>query len=237
MLVIDNYDSFTYNLVQMFIPLELEIIVKRADRITIQEASDLEPDYLLVSPGPKDPAHAGISKECIAYFYDKIPILGVCLGMQCMNEVFGGRTERAPVPVHGKTDKICHREVGIFRGVPSPFAAARYHSLIIKPANDLMIMEPATSMTVTESATSLTITESAIPRIVPTAWNLDGIIMGIELEGFPVYGVQFHPESFMTEYGAVLIKNFLLSISEQEQTLAVQEHIITAKKTKTGDLS
>lgn len=182
LLVIDNYDSFTYNLVQMFIRFNLDIIVKRADKITIQEASDLNPDYLLISPGPKDPSHAGISNEAIQYFYNKIPVLGVCLGMQCLNEVFGGTTRRAPVPVHGKTDMIYHQETGIFRGITSPFAAARYHSLIIEPAN---------------------------PVIITTASNSEGLIMGVELSGFPVYGVQFHPESFMTEKGDLLIDNFI----------------------------
>ncbi|MGD9731713.1 MAG: aminodeoxychorismate/anthranilate synthase component II [Desulfamplus sp.] len=191
LLVIDNYDSFTYNLVQIFTPFNLEIIVKRADKITVQEASDINPDYLLISPGPKDPAHAGISKEAIRYFYDKIPILGVCLGMQCLNEVFGGVTKRAPVPVHGKTDMIYHKADGIFRQVPSPFAAARYHSLVIEPCSS----------------------NHSERQIITTAWNRQGLIMGVELADFPVYGVQFHPESFMTDYGEMVVRNFLCSIS------------------------
>jgi len=201
LLVIDNYDSFTYNLVQMFTEFDLEIVVIRADMITVQEAANLDPDYLLISPGPKDPAHAGISKASIEYFHDKIPILGVCLGMQCLNEVFGGRTKRAPVPVHGKTDMICHKEEGIFKGMPSPFAAARYHSLVIEPA-----------------AQSLAVTDH--PSIVATAWNREGLIMGVELKGFPVYGVQFHPESFMTENGEVMIQNFLAEMVERKMTNA-----------------
>lgn len=188
LLVIDNYDSFTYNLVQMFIPFDLEIIVKRADTISIKEASDLNPDYILISPGPKDPAHAGISMETIRWFHDKKPILGVCLGMQSINEVFGGKTRRAPVPVHGKTDMISHNDHGIFKGMPSPFAAARYHSLIIELKGDTLL---------------------------PTAWNSEGIIMGVELPGFPVYGVQFHPESFLTEKGEILIHNFLNSYENE----------------------
>ncbi len=183
LLVIDNYDSFTYNLVQMFIIFDLKIIVKRADKISIKEISDLNPDYILISPGPKDPAHAGISMEAIRCFHQKKPILGVCLGMQSMNEVFGGTTRRASVPVHGKTDMISHNGQGIFRGMPSPFSAARYHSLI-RESGEILI---------------------------PTAWNNEGIIMGVELPDFPVYGVQFHPESFMTEKGDLLIKNFLES--------------------------
>lgn len=184
LLVIDNYDSFTYNLVQMFTPFDLNILVSRSDKTTIQEIRDLDPDYLLISPGPKDPAHAGISMETIRAFHETKPILGVCLGMQSMNEVFGGTTCRAPVPVHGKTDKITHKGAGIFKGMPSPFAAARYHSLIIEPNGD---------------------------TLTPTAWNDEGIIMGVELPGLPVYGVQFHPESFMTEKGTVLIQNFIMS--------------------------
>ncbi|MBF0411527.1 MAG: aminodeoxychorismate/anthranilate synthase component II [Desulfamplus sp.] len=189
LLVIDNYDSFTYNLVQMFTHFNLEIIVKRADKITVQEASELNPNYLLISPGPKNPAHAGISKEAIGYFCDKIPILGVCLGMQCLNEVFGGITKRAPVPVHGKIDMIYHNESGIFKGVKSPFGAARYHSLVVEIGKQ----------------------SSTHQLLLPTAWNKERLIMGVELKGFPVYGVQFHPESFMTENGDVLISNFLNS--------------------------
>ncbi len=212
LLVIDNYDSFTYNLVQMFIPFNLEIIVKRADKITVQDAWTLKPDYLLISPGPKDPAHAGISNEAIAYFYDKVPILGVCLGMQCLNEVFGGKTKRAPVPVHGKIDMIIHKEQGIFRGMPSPFAAARYHSLVIEPAS----MSPdSLNQKAFDRSKRATIWEtkidkqSSFPNVITTAWNSEGLIMGVELEEFPVYGVQFHPESFMTENGEILIRNFL----------------------------
>ena len=182
LLVIDNYDSFTYNLVQMFIRFHLDIVVKRSDKITIPEAEAMAPDYLLVSPGPKDPAHAGISMPMIRAFHRKCPILGVCLGMQCLNEVFGGTTQRAPVPVHGKTDRIFHHEADIFKGMPSPFAAARYHSLVIAPAN---------------------------PDVITTAWNDQGLIMGIALKELPVFGVQFHPESFLTEKGDLMIDNFL----------------------------
>ena len=182
LLVIDNYDSFTYNLVQMFTRFNLDIVVKRADKITIKQAKEMSPDYILISPGPKDPAHAGVSMEMIRAFYKTCPILGVCLGMQCLNEVFGGTTRRAPVPVHGKTDKIFHNEAGLFKGMPSPFAAARYHSLIIDPAN---------------------------PDVITTAWNDQKIIMGIAIKGYPVFGLQFHPESFLTEKGEIMIENFL----------------------------
>ncbi len=182
LLVIDNYDSFTYNLVQMFTSYNLDIIVKRSDKISLEQVNDMEPDYILISPGPKDPAHSGISIELIKAFYNKKPILGVCLGMQCINEAFGGKTVRAPVPVHGKTSLIHHENEKIFHGMPMPFYAARYHSLIIKPVNSDIKVLAATD---------------------------DGLIMGIELKGFNVFGVQFHPESFLTEKGSVLIENFL----------------------------
>ncbi|SMC99029.1 anthranilate synthase component 2 [Desulfocicer vacuolatum DSM 3385] len=182
LLVIDNYDSFTYNLVQMFTRFHLDIIVKRSDKITIPQATALSPDYILISPGPKDPAHAGVSMEIIRTFHKICPILGVCLGMQCLNEVFGGTTQRAPLPVHGKTDRIMHNNTDIFKGMPSPLAVARYHSLIIAPAN---------------------------PDVITTAWNHEKIIMGITLKGYPVFGVQFHPESFLTEKGEIMINNFL----------------------------
>ncbi|GAB6146515.1 anthranilate synthase component II [Desulfocicer niacini] len=182
LLVIDNYDSFTYNLVQMFTRFHLDIIVKRSDKISTSDAAAMAPDYLLISPGPKDPTHAGVSMDMIRTCYTSCPILGVCLGMQCLNEVFGGTTQRAPVPVHGKTDTIFHHDTDIFKGMPSPFAAARYHSLVIAPAN---------------------------PDVITTAWNDQNIIMGVKLRDHPVFGVQFHPESFLTERGDILIENFL----------------------------
>ena len=182
LLVIDNYDSFTYNLVQMFRAHPLEILVRRSDKISPEEADALDPDYILVSPGPKDPAHAGVSKAIIDRFHTRKPILGVCLGMQCMNEVFGGETVRAPLPVHGKTSLVSHDGQGIFRGVPRDFRAARYHSLMIRPLGE---------------------------RLRTTAWSDDGVIMGVELAGYPVFGLQFHPESFLTDHGPILIRNFL----------------------------
>ncbi len=186
MLVIDNYDSFTYNLVQMFrlYPLELEVV--RADQITCSRAERLRPDYLLISPGPRDPAHAGVSKPLIELFCGHIPILGVCLGMQCINEVFGGRTVRAPVPWHGKTSRVFHSGKGIFADIPSPFTAARYHSLVVEPAPDA----PAAGIEI-------------------TARNEEGLVMGLAHKEHPLFGVQFHPESFLTEWGDVLVANFL----------------------------
>lgn len=183
LLVIDNYDSFTYNLVQMFMAYNLEIHVHRCDRITLDEANSLAPDYLVISPGPGNPSQSGISCALIKTFFLKIPVLGVCLGMQCINEVFGGKTVRAPLPVHGKTSRVAHDNSGIFRGIPSPFMVARYHSLIIEPSDN--------------------------SPLVKTSMTDDGLIMGISHTYFPLYGIQFHPESFMTEHGGLIIKNFL----------------------------
>ncbi len=183
LVVIDNYDSFTFNLVQMFRHYPLRITVWRSDRITLSAIERIGPDYILISPGPRDPAHAGISVPLIRAFRREIPILGVCLGMQCMNEAFGGETVRAPVPMHGKTSRVRHRDGGIFTGLPSPFRAARYHSLAVSPAPD---------------------TELAV-----TARSEDGVIMGLSHPRFPLHGVQFHPESFLTECGFPLIENFL----------------------------
>jgi len=182
LLVIDNYDSFTYNLVQMFMHYDLEIEVHRSDKISLDDVAVLNPDYALISPGPKDPAHAGISNDLIKVFCDKFPILGVCLGMQCINEVFGGVTVRAPIPMHGKTCEIRHKHQGIFEGIPSPLTAARYHSLMVKTGQgDLM----------------------------ETAHSRDGVIMGLSHPDLPLHGVQFHPESFLTKNGFSFIDNFL----------------------------
>ena len=184
LLVIDNYDSFTYNLVQMFMPYNLHIHVHRCDRISLDEAHSLAPDYILISPGPGDPVHSGISVELVRSFYQKVPIMGVCLGMQCINEAFGGRTVSAPVPVHGKTSSILHNNNGLFSGMPSPFTAARYHSLIIEPCDR--------------------------GPLITTSQSRDRIIMGISHPQFPLHGIQFHPESFMTEYGFMIVENFLM---------------------------
>jgi len=181
-LVIDNYDSFTYNLVQMFRRYNLDIDVFRSDAIVVEQAQALVPDYILISPGPKDPAHAGISIPLIKAFYKKIPILGVCLGMQCINEAFGGHTVRAPLPMHGKTSRVAHTSRGIFNGMPTPFTAARYHSLAVNPAGNTLEI---------------------------TATCKDGVIMGMSHRRFPLHGVQFHPESFLTEFGYLIVENFL----------------------------
>jgi len=186
LLVIDNYDSFTYNLVQMFRCYPLDIEVVRSDKINLDQAAALKPDYICISPGPRDPVHAGISMELIRRWYSKIPVLGVCLGMQCINEVFGGQTIRSPQPMHGKTSRVAHTGQGIFAGIPSPFKAARYHSLATQPLPEALEKE-------------LTIT-ARCPQ---------GIVMGLSHQQYPLHGVQFHPESFLTEHGFRLVENFL----------------------------
>jgi anthranilate synthase component 2 len=186
LLVIDNYDSFTFNLVQMFRRYALDIRVFRSDRISLEQVDALSPDYVLISPGPKDPAHAGISISLIREFHTRLPIFGVCLGMQCMNEAFGGETVRAPVPMHGKTSTVEHTGRGLFRGVAADFRAARYHSLMVQ---------------LPEAA-------GASPLEV-TAWSDDGVVMGLSHPTCPLHGVQFHPESFLTDHGPVLVENFL----------------------------
>src|SRR5512135_1053336 len=135
LVMIDNYDSFTYNLVQLFYEFDLETLVFRHDAISLEGIEALQPRWLCISPGPKAPAQAGISKDVIAHFYQRLPILGVCLGHQAINEVFGGATVRAPVPVHGKQAQVFHQGSGLFAGLPSPFAAARYHSLMAAPSS------------------------------------------------------------------------------------------------------
>jgi anthranilate synthase component 2 len=182
LLLIDNYDSFTYNLYQMFLELGLDIHVYRNDRITVEEIGRLKPRWIVISPGPGAPKDAGVSKNTIRAFYNKIPVLGVCLGMQAINEVFDGETVLAPVPVHGKKYSIYHRGEAIFAGVPSPFVGARYHSLMARP-----------------HSTQLSI----------TARSEDQVIMGMSHVQYPLHGLQFHPESFMTQWGRTLIQNFL----------------------------
>ncbi len=182
LLVIDNYDSFTFNLVQMFMLYDLDIQVFRSDRLSLTSAEALLPDYLLISPGPRDPAHAGLSIPFIRSWYRRIPVLGVCLGMQCLNEVFGGRTVRAPVPRHGKTSLVHHQGQGLFQDLASPFAAARYHSLMVDVRSESL-------------------------RI--TAVSDDQVTMGLSHPEYPLHGVQFHPESFLTQGGTTIIENFL----------------------------
>lgn len=182
MLMIDNYDSFTHNLVQLFYEFDLEVLVFRNDRVTLATIERLHPDWICISPGPKDPGHAGISKAVIRHFAASVPILGVCLGMQAINEVFGGVTIRAPEPVHGKRSRIDHIGCGVFSGLPSPFWVARYHSLQIDLRSS---------------------------HLLPLAHAGDGVVMAIQHKHWPLCGVQFHPESFLSEYGYELAANFL----------------------------
>jgi anthranilate synthase component 2 len=180
--VLDNYDSFTFNLVQMFRAYPLDIQVVRSDKITVEEVEARQPDYILVSPGPKDPSAAGISVPLISRLHAKFPILGVCLGMQSMNEAFGGSTVRAPVPMHGKTSEVHHGNTSVFSGLPNPVRVARYHSLAVTDVS---------------------------PRLEITARTADGVVMGLSHREHPLHGVQFHPESFLTEHGFSMIENFL----------------------------
>lgn len=182
LVMIDNYDSFTFNLVQLFSEFEIEVLVFRNDSTTLEEIGEIGPDWICISPGPKAPLSAGISKAVIAHFGRTVPLLGVCLGMQAINEVFGGRTVRAPIPVHGKTCLITHNGDSIFQGIPSPFRVARYHSLCIETGSD---------------------------ELVPLASASPNVLMGIMHRTLPIFGVQFHPESFLGEYGMEIIGNFL----------------------------
>ena len=183
-LMIDNYDSFTYNLVQYLGELGEELKVVRNDQITVEEARTLKPTSIVISPGPGSPKDAGISNALIREFAGAIPILGVCLGHQCIGEVFGGAVVRAKRPMHGKTSKIHHDGAGVFRKLPNPFEATRYHSLIVR--------------------------RSDFPKsLLVTAWTHEGEIMGLRHRTLPVYGVQFHPESILTKVGKDLLNNFL----------------------------
>ena len=183
-LVIDNYDSFVYILVQYLGELGVEPVVCRHDQISLEEAINLNPERILISPGPGSPDDAGISNSLIAHFKDVCPILGVCLGLQCIGQVFGGKVIRSPQVMHGKTSEINHDGKGIFDGLPNPFNATRYHSLIVE--------------------------NSSLPdELEISAKSNDGLIMGLRHMRYPIEGVQFHPKSILTENGLTLIKNFL----------------------------
>ena len=187
-LVIDNYDSFTYNLVQLIGSADAEPIVHRHDAIDLDGIEALEPDGILISPGPGRPDDAGISRAAIEAFGSRIPVLGVCLGHQCIGEVFGGRVVGAPQLMHGKTSWIHHRGVGVLEGLSDPFEATRYHSLIVE-------------------------TSSLPPVLQVTAWTDDGVVMGLRHREHPTFGVQFHPESVLTAEGKRLLRNFLEGVS------------------------
>jgi anthranilate synthase/aminodeoxychorismate synthase-like glutamine amidotransferase len=183
-LVLDNYDSFTYNLVQYFGELGAELIVRRNDRTTIAEIEQLNPEKICISPGPGTPDEAGISNDLIRHFGPRIPILGVCLGHQCIGQVYGGEVVRADRLMHGKTSPILHEGDGVFSGLPIPFEATRYHSLIVRR-------------------------ETLPEELEIMAETSDHEIMGLRHRQYPVHGVQFHPESIMTSEGKNLLANFL----------------------------
>jgi anthranilate synthase/aminodeoxychorismate synthase-like glutamine amidotransferase len=182
-LLIDNYDSFTYNLAQYLGELGAELVVRRNDEITLEEARALNPSHIVISPGPGDPNDGGVSLEIIREFAGEKPVLGVCLGHQCIGAAFGGVVSRAPRLMHGKTSAIYHDRRGLFNGIPSPFHATRYHSLIV---------------------------EEPLPEPLKVlAFTSEGEIMALRHEEYPVFGVQFHPESILTEYGKEILNNFL----------------------------
>jgi anthranilate synthase/aminodeoxychorismate synthase-like glutamine amidotransferase len=184
LLVIDNYDSFTYNLVQYFGELGAEILVKRNDEISLAEIETLKPERIVISPGPCSPTEAGISNSVIRTFGAHLPLLGVCLGHQCIGEVFGGEVVRAGRLMHGKTSPIRHDSTGVFAGLPNPFTATRYHSLLVRR-------------------------ESLPDCLEVSADTAEGEIMGLRHKEHPIHGVQFHPESILTVEGKRLLENFL----------------------------
>lgn len=185
LLMLDNYDSFTYNLVQYFGELGEEVHTVRNDEITVAEIEALKPERICISPGPCSPAEAGVSIPVLQHFAGKLPILGVCLGHQAIGAAFGGKVVRAQQVMHGKTSPIEHTGVGVFRNLPSPYTVIRYHSLAIERAS--------------------------LPDCLEiTAWTADGEIMGVRHKQFDIEGVQFHPESILSEHGHALLKNFLV---------------------------
>jgi anthranilate synthase component II len=182
--IIDNYDSFTYNLAQYLGELGADVQVFRNDQIGVEELAALHPAHIVISPGPGDPSEAGVSNEVIRRLGPNTPLLGVCLGHQCIGAVFGGQVIRAPRLMHGKTSPIQHNGADLFAGLPNPFEATRYHSLVVA--------EP-------------------LPQaLTPTASTPDGELMGLRHRDYPIYGVQFHPESILTTAGKQLLRNFLM---------------------------
>jgi anthranilate synthase component 2 len=184
LLLIDNYDSFTYNLFQYLSELGEEVRVARNDKITIKEIERMNPERIVISPGPSTPLNAGISNDVIRHFGDRLPILGVCLGHQCIGYSYGGTVDSAPEIMHGKSSMVYHNDSGVFKGLPNPFPAIRYHSLMVAR-------------------------EDLPDCLEITAWTEDNTIMGISHRQYPVEGVQFHPESFMTPAGKDVLRNFL----------------------------
>jgi anthranilate synthase/aminodeoxychorismate synthase-like glutamine amidotransferase len=189
--VIDNYDSFTYNLVQYLGELGAELIVYRNDAITVAELEQLEPSYIVISPGPGTPEEGGISNEVIRLLHRRVPILGVCLGHQCIAHVFGGRVVRAQRLMHGKTSAIYHTGQGLFATLSNPFTATRYHSLIVE--------------------------EPLPPELEVMAFTSEGEVMGLRHRFHPTFGVQFHPESILTTEGKQLLRNFLEQRQQEDE--------------------
>ncbi|MDQ1519815.1 MAG: anthranilate synthase component [Actinomycetota bacterium] len=185
MLVIDNYDSFVYNLVQYLGELGAEPVVHRHDAVSLDEMDALAPDAVLISPGPGRPEDAGLSNAAIEHFGSRgVPVLGVCLGLQCIGQLYGGEVVRAPKVMHGKTSQVHHHGSGVFRGLPNPLTATRYHSLVVE--------------------------RDTLPDVLEvTATSEDGLVMGLRHWELPVEGVQFHPESILTDAGHALLRNFL----------------------------
>jgi anthranilate synthase component 2 len=183
-LLIDNYDSFTYNLFHYLGEIGVDVEVKRNDALSVEEALSMQPRAIVISPGPCDPDRAGICLDLIRSAAGRVPVLGVCLGHQSIGQAFGGRVVRAPQPMHGKTSVITHIGTDIFEGLPNPFTANRYHSLVVA--------------------------REALPDcLVVTAESEDGVVQGLAHRDLPIYGVQFHPESIATQYGHALLRNFL----------------------------
>jgi len=184
LLLVDNYDSFTYNLFQYLSELGEEVVVVRNDEITVDEIEKMKPERIVISPGPSTPRNAGISNEVIRHFGSKLPLLGVCLGHQCIGYTYGGTVSGAKQIMHGKSSKIHHTGQGVFAGLPNPLSAIRYHSLAVE--------------------------RDSLPDCLEvTAWTEDGEIMGMRHKTHQVEGIQFHPESFMTEHGKDILKNFI----------------------------
>ncbi len=188
LLMIDNYDSFTYNIVQYFAELGQEVVVRRNDDITLQEIEALNPNYLVIGPGPCSPKEAGISIAAMTHFAGKLPIMGICLGHQTIGEAFGGNIIRAQTLMHGKVSPVSHHGTGMFKNLPNPVTCTRYHSLVIE--------------------------RSSLPECLEiTAWTEDGEIMGVRHKTYPIEGVQFHPEALLTEHGHDMLDNFLKEFS------------------------
>jgi anthranilate synthase component 2 len=203
-LLIDNYDSFTYNLFHFLGELGAEIEVRRNDALTAEQAIAMQPQGIVLSPGPCDPDRAGICLDLVAAAAGRVPILGVCLGHQAIGQAFGGRVVRAPLCMHGKLSQVSHRGQGVFEGLPSPFAATRYHSL--------------------------TIARDHFPEVLEvTAETEDGVIMGLRHRVLPVHGVQFHPESIASEHGHALLANFLrLAGQEIREAAGAEARLVPA---------